>query len=209
MLKSFGVLVILGSVFLTSCATICGGSKYNATILVNGRPNAEIVYHGITLGNGSAFIKVKRSQADKFSLTIKEKGCQDQTFDYHSRIFRGWALIGTIVTFTTNTYIPYGLGIDLITGALWKPDITERGVMKHNYKNFQYIINYTGCQTNSEEVTTPDRPDMLADVAYLKNGSVVRGTIVEQDPAVQVKIQTKDGSIFVFKISEIERITRE
>ena len=47
------------------------------------------------------------------------------------------------------------------------------------------------------------------DVVYLKNGSVVRGTIVEQVPNESIKIETADGSVFVFKMSEVEKIVRE
>jgi hypothetical protein len=47
------------------------------------------------------------------------------------------------------------------------------------------------------------------DVLYLKNGSVIRGAVLEQIPDKTVKIQTSDGSIFVFQMSEVERITKE
>jgi len=202
------LFIVSGSLF--SCATICGGSKYNANILVNGRPSAQIVYQGQSIGVGSASIKVKRKFANRFSLTVKERGCQDQTFDYVSRTFRGWALVGTIVTFTTSDYVPYGLGIDLLTGALWKPDATERGVTKHNYKNFQYVLNYTGCDSGLSLVQVkPVESDMLVDVVYLKNGSIIRGTLLESDSVTQVKIQMRDGSIFVFKVDEVLKITRE
>ncbi len=138
------IVAAINILFLTSCATICGGLKYNAHILVNGRPQAEIIHEGIVRGNGSASILVKRKNANKFSLTIREQGCDEQTFNYQSRTFRGWALAGTVITFTTNTLIPIGLGVDLVTGALWKPNVSEEGVLKHNFKNFQYVINYTG-----------------------------------------------------------------
>lgn len=46
-------------------------------------------------------------------------------------------------------------------------------------------------------------------VIYLKNGSVVRGQISELVPDSLVKIETSDGSIFVFKMSEVEKITKE
>jgi hypothetical protein len=49
----------------------------------------------------------------------------------------------------------------------------------------------------------------LEDVAYLKNGSIIRGIIVEQVPFQSIKIQTKDGSLFVFKLEDIEKITKE
>ncbi|MBA4241275.1 MAG: hypothetical protein C0448_11145 [Sphingobacteriaceae bacterium] len=47
------------------------------------------------------------------------------------------------------------------------------------------------------------------EVVYLKNGSIIKGIIIEQVPNVSLKIKTKDGNIFVFKIEEVERITKE
>ena len=47
------------------------------------------------------------------------------------------------------------------------------------------------------------------DVVYLKNGSIVRGMIIEQVPNESVKIQTADGSVFVYKMDEIQKITKE
>jgi hypothetical protein len=49
----------------------------------------------------------------------------------------------------------------------------------------------------------------LEDVVYLKNGSVIRGTIIEQVPNVSLKIQTRDGSVFVYKMEEVEKMTKE
>lgn len=49
----------------------------------------------------------------------------------------------------------------------------------------------------------------LQDVLYLKNGSVIRGVIIEQIPGQSVKIRTADGSVFVYQMSEIERIAKE
>lgn len=49
----------------------------------------------------------------------------------------------------------------------------------------------------------------LQDVVYLKNGSVVRGTIIEQVPGVSLKLQTNDGNIFVYKIEDVEKMTKE
>ncbi|OQX52831.1 MAG: hypothetical protein B5M53_07710 [Candidatus Cloacimonas sp. 4484_209] len=47
------------------------------------------------------------------------------------------------------------------------------------------------------------------DVVYLKNGSIIRGVIVEQIPNQSVKIQTADGNLFVYRIEEIKKITKE
>ena len=47
------------------------------------------------------------------------------------------------------------------------------------------------------------------DVVYLKNGSIIHGMIIEQIPNESIKIQTKDKNLFVFKIDEILKITKE
>lgn len=47
------------------------------------------------------------------------------------------------------------------------------------------------------------------DVIHLKNGSVIRGTIIEQIPGVSVKIETADGNVFVYNMTEIAKITKE
>ncbi len=50
----------------------------------------------------------------------------------------------------------------------------------------------------------------LVDVVYLKNGSIIRGTIIEQVPNQSIKIETLDrSSIIALKIDEIEKITKE
>ena len=49
----------------------------------------------------------------------------------------------------------------------------------------------------------------MEDVVYLKNGGFVRGTIVEQIPGESLKIQTRDGNVFVFAMDEITRLSKE
>lgn len=47
------------------------------------------------------------------------------------------------------------------------------------------------------------------DVVYLKNGSAIRGVIIEQVPNQSLKIQTDDGSVYVYNFSDIEKMTKE
>jgi len=47
------------------------------------------------------------------------------------------------------------------------------------------------------------------DVVYLKNGSIIRGMIIEQVPNQSLKIETADRNVFVFQMDEIEKITKE
>ena len=49
----------------------------------------------------------------------------------------------------------------------------------------------------------------LQDVVYLKNGSIIRGIIVEQVPNESIKVETRDGNIFVYKMDEIQKIAKE
>ena len=46
-------------------------------------------------------------------------------------------------------------------------------------------------------------------VVHLKNGSVLKGVIMEQVPNESLKLRLYDGSIFVFRADEIEKITLE
>ena len=47
------------------------------------------------------------------------------------------------------------------------------------------------------------------DIVYLKNGSVIKGTILEMIPDKTIKIQTVDGNIFVYNMTEVEKISKE
>lgn len=47
------------------------------------------------------------------------------------------------------------------------------------------------------------------DVVYLKNGSIIRGLIIEQIPNVSLKIQTKDNSVFVYNMEDVKKMTKE
>ncbi|MBG0859396.1 MAG: hypothetical protein IQL11_07810 [Bacteroidales bacterium] len=49
----------------------------------------------------------------------------------------------------------------------------------------------------------------LQDVVYLKNGSIIRGVIIEQIPNQSIKIQTADKNIFVYQMGEVEKIVKE
>ncbi len=47
------------------------------------------------------------------------------------------------------------------------------------------------------------------DVVYLKNGSVIKGIIIEQIPGQTIKIKTSDGSIYVTQVQDITKIAKE
>jgi len=47
------------------------------------------------------------------------------------------------------------------------------------------------------------------EVVYLKNGSITRGVIIEQIPNKSIKIETADKNVFVYKMDEIAKLTKE
>lgn len=49
----------------------------------------------------------------------------------------------------------------------------------------------------------------MIDVVYLKNGSMIRGVIVEQVPVESIKIETAEDNLFVYRLDEINKMTRE
>jgi hypothetical protein len=51
--------------------------------------------------------------------------------------------------------------------------------------------------------------DILDDVVYLKDGSIIRGLIIEQVPNTSVKIRTGDKNVFTISIKDIEKFTKE
>lgn len=189
------------TLLFSSCGAIFGGSKYDANIIVENHPNATITYKGIIVGKGTAEVRVKRTEANKFSFNVSENG-QEQTFNYTKRRFRGWSFTGSLLG-PAVFYIPIGLIIDFGTGSLYKPDITEEGVSKFDYKRFNYNVKLPAAFDGNIKKTEQ------LDVVYLKAGNNYKGTIIEQIPNVSLKIQTEDLSIFDVKMEEISKITKE
>jgi hypothetical protein len=60
-----------------------------------------------------------------------------------------------------------------------------------------FCVIMTAAQTN------------MQDVLYLKNGSIIRGMIVQFIPDSTIKIQTADGSVFAFPSLEIIKVQKE
>ena len=47
------------------------------------------------------------------------------------------------------------------------------------------------------------------DVVYLKNGSVVYGSVIETIPNETVKIQAEDGLVYVYQLADVDRIMHD
>ncbi|MDE6270918.1 MAG: hypothetical protein K2M12_08730, partial [Muribaculaceae bacterium] len=49
---------------------------------------------------------------------------------------------------------------------------------------------------------------LAKEVVYLKNGSILKGDIIEEVPGVSLKLKTSDGNVFVYSMDEIQRIEK-
>jgi len=207
---AFVSTILIPTVLFSSCATLLGGANYNAHVVVNNNhPNAEIIYQGKTKGYGTATFKVPRGEANKFSFTVREKGCQEQTYDYKFRTFRTAAFLGTVAVWTgigiaSSPVVAFcGPIVDFATGAIWKPNVVEAGITQENVSTFKYLVDYN-CSAATESIA-----NNFIDIVYLNDGNIFKGYIVEQTPNVEIKMQTTDGNKFVFKFTEIKKIEKE
>ena len=103
---------------------------------------------------------VKRRDADKLEITVREENCEPETTRFSSKTFRGWSFVGTVLGWTgwiqgTYIFLPWGIVVDACTGAWWKPDVTEKGVSKIDYDNFLYTIIYNAVP-KKEPMINPD-----------------------------------------------------
>jgi hypothetical protein len=72
-----------------------------------------------------------------------------------------------------------------------------------------FVIAGGGSASAPKEVQTKQENITYIDVVYLKNGSIIKGMIMEQIPEKTIKIKTTDGSIFVYKMIDVLKITKE
>ena len=139
------LLIVISAIF-SSCASIVGGTKYNAFITVEDHPDA-IVYNGKTLlGTGSGFTSIPRKDANKVIFTVQKDGCPAQEFQFRSRKFRFWTFIGDFFMPTAvvgGFPIPFPHLIDFSTGAYYKPNANNPSITKGDYKNFYYTLIMT------------------------------------------------------------------
>lgn len=158
MIKNFflnpTLYALISVLLLSSCATIIGGSKYNAKVHVPKHSDATIFFNGEEVGKGEASLKVKRKDAGNLSFTISKDGCDPETKTFNKRKFRGWAFTGSLISFTGLVGpipLPWGVAVDGATGAWWKPDISEIGVTKQDYNHYIYTLNFSNCSNNVSE----------------------------------------------------------
>ena len=144
---------------LNGCAFIIGGASYDAQVKVVGSNKTVKIYREDTyIGNNTAIIDIKRREANSLLFKIEAEGCEPKEYAFTSRRFRTGAFICSILFFTSeldannpNTFfpLPLGAGVDLISGAVWKPNVNEPNIYKKNLNNYIYSLDYSGCNTVS------------------------------------------------------------
>ena len=193
-IKTLLLVSVISSLLLSSCATIVGGSKYWAQVVVANNPRAKIYYQGQEIGTGSADVLIKRAAANHVVFEVKQDGLPDKRFEFYNRTFRGFSFAGTILSWGL-----YGIILDLATGSVWKPDIEEKGISKIDFKDYKYVLNIS----NNEPIPIKIQGDFI-DKIYLKNGGIIKGRIIENIPDVQIKILTLEGKTIIYKMEEID-----
>ena len=58
-------------------------------------------------------------------------------------------------------------------------------------------------------MASPAFAQQMEDVIHLKNGGLIRGMIIEEIIGESLKIKTRDGNVFVYKMDEIAKMSRE
>jgi len=113
--------------------------------------------------------------------------------------------------------------IDILTlfnGTQLEGTITERApgqwTVIRTGKTSPLTYPYTQISKTGKETVTPDidifKASGTIDILTLKNSSVVRGIIIEQEIGIaggSVKIKTKDSGTFIYPLSEIKTVGRE
>lgn len=133
------LLAILLSANLTSCGVMFGGSKYQGTIVAKDHPEADIYVDGQKLGTGETSKLFSRNKP--LVVTLEEPGCQPQTQTFNNSFRTGNFIISTL------SFGIIGIGVDLGTGASYKPDHKHNpSIEKLSNKNFNFNVDYSKCQ---------------------------------------------------------------
>lgn len=202
-MKNYTVLIVactLITMSLSSCATIVGGAKYNAKVQVPGHPEAKITVNGLYRGKGEALFKVYRRDADKLSITIQEDNYEQETTYYTGKKFRGWSFIGTIIGWTGSfggIPLPWGILVDASTGAWWSPDISEKGIIKQDYDNYVYIMDYNAVPLKEQAIIPTKTPSDVIKIELLRElKELVDEGILTQEEYEKEKTKILNQHIF-------------
>ena len=155
-------------ILLNSCATVFGGAKYHAHIIVPNHPNVSVLLNGEHIGNSNSIIKIKRADASFLNFEVQKEGYVPENYYYRSKKVRGvavgfsifFSLFTRLTIFSNNGVIynrafPIQIFIDMLNySSIFKPDDKEKGLIKMNYNNYKYVLPFRGELINPPKIET-------------------------------------------------------
>lgn len=127
------------SILFSSCGVMFGGSKYNAVIEVKDHPNAIIYANGNKIGMGKANTLLPRNES--LNIEISQEGCETKSQTFYKKFRTGNFILSTLM------WGLIGIGVDLGTGAAYKPDhVNNTEITRVNDKTYMFNLNYSECK---------------------------------------------------------------
>jgi hypothetical protein len=72
-------------------------------------------------------------------------------------------------------------------------------------------LNAAYIQSNTDNSDTSDAPTsqvyQLRDTVYLKDGSIIHGFIIQEQPGISLQIKTKSGNVYTYQMVDVAKIT--
>ncbi len=116
-----------------------GGSRYNATIIAQGNPDADIYINGERMGQGQVTTLLKRDRPLKVEL--REEGCEPVVTNFENRFRTGNFILSAL------SWGILGIAVDLGTGAAYKPDHrNDPDIEKISTKDFRFTLPDADCE---------------------------------------------------------------
>ena len=133
------ICLLLSVLSLSSCGVMFGGSTYIANIKVDDHPNAEIYANGEKIGKGEVSKVFRRSK--HMIIDVKQDGCEPKKEIFPNKFRTGNFVLSVI------TWGIIGAGVDLGTGAAFKPDHkNNKAVERLSDKMYSFNIDYSECK---------------------------------------------------------------
>ena len=134
MKRSLTPLLAILTLFVgNSCGVMFGGSRYNASIVAKDAPSAEIIVNGTKAGEGTVSGNYRRNRELNVEVRYPDATTVAKTFDYDFRV-------GNFILSVLSWGI-IGLGVDLGTGAAYKPDHrNDPAIERVTDKNYVFTI---------------------------------------------------------------------
>ncbi|HXL72954.1 MAG TPA: hypothetical protein VN963_04945 [bacterium] len=73
--------------------------------------------------------------------------------------------------------------------------------------NAAYLQSNQSSDASSSPQTQTDQDVQPRDTVYLKDGSIIHGFIVEEQPGVSLQIKTKSGNVYSYQMADVAKIT--